>query len=49
MFGNIVKTVEVPCDDCDAIVVVVGSPEDSFDGWICNDCDKKNHPEDYDD
>ena len=41
--------VDIVCDndDCDNIVpVIVGSPEEA-EGWICNDCDKKINPEDY--
>lgn len=37
----------IPCEECDGEVLVTGDPEDSFEGWVCDRCDKKNNPEDY--
>jgi transposase-like protein len=42
---GVVKTVE--CDECDGSIVVWGDFADDFQDWLCNDCDKKNNPEDY--
>jgi len=39
----------IPCEDCGEDVLVTGNVMDDFDGWVCNDCDKKNNPEDYED
>jgi hypothetical protein len=39
----------VSCLECDGEILVMGGPEDTFDDWWCNDCDKKHNPEDYDD
>lgn len=37
----------IPCEECDGEVLVTGDSKDNFEGWVCNDCDKKNNPEDY--
>jgi hypothetical protein len=41
--------VDAQCVECGTLYPVMVSEPEEASGWICNDCDRKHNPEDYED